>query len=393
MVSSYLPYPLTDGGNIRLYNLLKNLSSNYEVTLVCEKRNFQTGKDVERVRKLCKKVITIDRRKQWSLKNILRAGFSMDPFLITGHTSSEMKRIIQEELKKDNYDIVHIETFYVMQNLPKITLPIVLVEHNIEYSVYQKFADNSPFFLRPFLNWDIWKMRKKEEASWKRAKILVAVSEKEKKLMETDSIVRNGVDIEKFSSKDGSASGRKVQDREKRVLFIGNFKWLENRDAARWIIKKIWPEIKLKIKNQKSKIILWIVGKKIPDNIKNLTQDSDVIFDENAPRDTSLIYKDSYLLLAPIRMGGGTSFKILEAMASSVPVITTTLGAEGITTGNELIRGDTVGEIVEKAIKLFNDENYYEKTAQAVRELVENKYDWRKITKDLEKVYDKAVKV
>lgn len=386
MVSSFLPYPLTSGGHIRLYNLLKNLSKKYEVTLLCEKRDFQAEKDIEQVRKFCKKVITVKRKKQWTLGNILKSVFSFNPFLTVGHTSSEMKDKIRHELVANNFDLIHVETFYVMQNVPKTNIPIVLAEHNIEYSVYKRFVDNSPLLLKPFLNWDVQKIKLIEKSFWKKVKILIAVSEKEKKIMNADAVVQNGVDVEKFKAQ-GNFMQAKFDEKDKKILFIGDFKWLENRDTAEWIIKKIWPEIKVK---SSFKVKLWIVGKSIPDNIKNLTKDPNVIFDQNASADTYLIYKKSFVLVSPIRVGGGTSFKILEAMASGVPVVTTSLGAEGITSGDELIKADTVEDIVRKIVKLFNDKYYYEKVAKSARKLIEEKYDWKKITRKLEKVYENA---
>ena len=76
IVSSYLPYPLLNGGNIRLYNIIKALQKRHEITLVCEKREAQTLDDVAQVEKICKKVVTVRRKKQWSIKNIIKSGFS-----------------------------------------------------------------------------------------------------------------------------------------------------------------------------------------------------------------------------------------------------------------------------------------------------------------------------
>lgn len=380
MVSSFLPYPLVNGGHVRLYNILKKLSKKYEVSLICEKRDFQTEKDISEISKFCKKIITVPRKKQWTFSNILKSVFSLDPFLIVGHTIPEMKKKIKEELKKENYDLIHVETSYVMQNLPQSLLPIVLVEHNIEYLVYKKFVNRSLFFIRPFLNWDVLKLEKKEKDFWKKAKSLVAVSDKEKRIMNADFVVPNGVDTEKFKPKT-------TRDNEKRALFIGDFKWLENRDSARWILKEIWPEVSSKVKSLK----LWIVGKNIPDAIKRLGS-ANVVFEENASSDSSLIYNNSFVLLAPIRIGGGTSFKILESMACGIPVITTSLGAEGITKGNEIIRADTVKEVEDALLKLFNDERFYENISKSGRMLIENKFNWDNITKDLETVYDKTLR-
>lgn len=382
MVSSYLPYPLFNGGNIRLYNLLKHLSKKNQITLICEKRNYQTEKDINEVKKYCKEVITVPRKKQWSLSNIFKSTFSLNPFLLVGHTDPEMKKVIERELIENNFDLVHIETFYVFQNLPKTELPIVLVEHNIEYLVYKRYVDQSPFWLRPFLNLDIKKLKVKENYFWRKAAKLVTVASSEKEIMGKNSIVvPNGVDIEKFKFKDPK---EKIGEKEKLILFIGDFKWIENRDSVEWILKKIWPKINLQFN-----VKLWVVGREIPESIKKM-QTKNVIFDENV-LNTQEAYGKSYILLSPIKVGGGTSFKILEAMASGVPVITTTLGASGITDGNELITADSDKEIVDKVEELLLNPTLYEKTSQKARKLAEEKFNWESIVVKLEKVYSEAL--
>lgn len=378
MVSSYLPYPLFNGGNIRLYNLLKHLSKKNQITLICEKRNYQTQIDINEVKKFCKEVITVPRKKQWSLSNILKSTFSLNPFLLVGHTNPEMKKAIERSLIENHFDLIHIETFYVFQNLPSTELPVVLVEHNIEYLVYKRYVDQSPFWLRPFLNLDIRKLKIKENYFWRKATKLVAVASSEKEIMDQNStIVPNGVDIEKFKFKNPK---EKIGEKEKLILFIGDFKWIENRDSIEWILKKIWPKI-----NQQFNIKLWVVGREIPESIKKM-ETKNVIFDENV-LNTQKAYEKSYILLSPIKVGGGTSFKILEAMASGVPVVTTTLGASGITDGSELISADSDKEIVDKVEELLLNPTLYEKTSQKARKLAEERFNWESIAVKLEKVY------
>jgi len=398
MVSSFLPYPLYTGGHIRLYNLIKHLSKTHEITLICQKRDYQTKSDIEEVAKICDKVIATKRKKQWSLKNILKTGFSTSPFLLTGHRNPEMKREIKYLLDNEKFDLIHVETFYVMQNLPATQLPIVLVEHNVEYLVYKRFADRAPLLLKPLLYIDVLKLKYWEEKMWKRASRLVAVSEIEKKIMSEIRkdvvVVSNGVDTKQLTINNLQLTKDK---KEKRILFIGDFKWLENRDAVEWILTSIWPLINLKLihsasSGQNLKLILWIVGKEIPEKIKSLGG-SNIILDENAPKDTKEIFNKSYLLFAPIRIGGGTSFKILEAMAAGTPVITTQLGNEGIgaSVGEEILIAKDASDFAQKTLELLENSKTYEKISENARKFIEENYDWEKIVKKLEAVYKSVI--
>ncbi len=376
VVSSFLPYPLHSGGHVRLYNLILRLSKSHEIVLVCEKRANQRREDVEEVSKICSRVYTFERRKQWSVGNILKTGFSMNSFLITGHTNSQMKATIEKLLQQEKFDLIHVETSYVFQNIPeKVNIPVVLAEHNLEYMVYRRFAQSAPVVLRPLLYVDTVKLEKTERAFWKKATKLVAVSESEGRIMATDAIVPNGVDTDKFKPAGGGD----------RILFIGDFKWLQNRDSAQRILKDIWPKLKVKQK-------LWIVGRKIPDYLKNMGGE-DVIFDENSPADTYEIYKKSKILLAPIKVGGGTSFKILESMASGVPVVTTYLGNAGINAvnGQSIIIAKTDEEFVEAVNNLLGNSAFYEKISKNARKLIEEKYDWDVIVGKLENAYREAL--
>ncbi len=388
MVSSYLPYPLFSGGHIRLYNLISYLSQHHDITLICEKRPFQTQSDINEVEKICKKVITVERKKQWSIPNIISSGFSSSSFLVTGHTLSKMKQLIEEELKNTKYDLIHVETFYIMQNLPQTNVPILLVEHNIEYLVYDRFLKTAPLFLKPFLAIDIAKIKREETAFWKKATKCVAVSVDEKKIMEDEGvhadIVPNGVNINQFVMKDFNINFDK---KEKTILYIGDFKWIQNQDAARWILKEIWPRLESGMK-----LKLWIVGKHIPDSLKQLGGEN-VVFDENAPSETAKIFQNSDILLSPKRVGGGTSYKILEAMATGTPVITTPLGLEGIdaTDGKDILVAQTPEEFMQKIHAILEDKKTYLTFARHARHLIEQKYTWATIGKTLENIYNSTV--
>jgi glycosyltransferase involved in cell wall biosynthesis len=388
MVSSYLPFPLKSGGEIRLYNLIKNIATEHEITLICEKRDYQTDADVEEVRKICKKVVTVTRKKQWSTANILKTGLSMDPFLIVGHTSEEMKLAIKDALVREKYDLIHVETFYVYQNLPKVSIPVILVEHNVEYLAYKRYVKLANPLLKLFFTIDVMKLKKKEEQAWRKVDKLIAVSNMERRLMKRAdiSVIANGVDLNNFQFRNSQNLPE-----EKRILFIGDFKWFQNIDAAEIILKQIWPRISQKLAETKNRtdVKLWIIGRNIPDKIKSLAASKNIILDEDSKEDTAEIFRRAYLLLAPIRAGGGTSYKILEAMASGVPVITTNLGLEGLEAKNNIhaLASDKEDELAELALVLIQDHSVYRKLILNARKLIEEKYDWRVIAAKLNEVY------
>lgn len=229
---------------------------------------------------------------------------------------------------------------------------------------------------------------------WKKVDRLVAVSEIDKQTMErkrTDvDMVSNGVDVEKFKN----PKMKLGKNNEKRILFIGEFKWMQNRDAVSWIIKEIWPKLRAEfIPSMTDKgIKLWIIGRSIPNSVRSLTGDKSIIFDENAPKETELIYQQADVLLAPIRVGGGTSFKILESMASGVPVVTTNLGnAINARENSEIAVAETAQDFVVKIKKLLEDKNFYEIISRNGEKLIEEKYNWKIIARELDSVYESAV--
>lgn len=395
IVSSFLPYPLHSGGHVRLYNLMKQLSSHHKLTLVCEKRPHQTQKDIVEVEKLCEEVICVERKKQWSFENVTKTAVSPKPFLLVGHTLPLMRQKIVDVLREKTFDLIHVETFYVMQNLPKTYLPVVLAEHNVEYQVYRRYIDTAPLPLRPILLADIAKIQYWEKKLWRQATKLVAVSEVDKSYMGRGDtvVVPNGVDIKSFPF---VSAKTKFARKEKRVLFMGDFKWMQNVQAANWILDEIWPKIESKTANiePKSNLKLWIVGKNIPENIKASSGGS-IIVDENAPDETSKIYQKSFLLLAPIKVGGGTSYKILESMASGVPVVTTELGVKGLGArpGKHALVGETAESLAFHMVSLLENEKGYSLLQKEAREFIEKKYTWDEITKTLESVYNDAISI
>ncbi len=388
MLTPYLPFPLLSGGQIRSYNLLKNLSQKHYITLVSLIKHESDKQYIQNISPFCKKVIVSKRpEKPWTLKNILKTGLGVHPFLVVRNFSSEAKQAVINELNQEQFDLIHAETFYVMPHIPKTLVPILLVEQTIEHLVYQHFVDTMKMWpLRALFSVDVFKIRFWEEYYWKQAKRVVAMSEPDKKVMQLQvpnlhvSIVPNGVDDEFFQFEKKSIS------RSPKVLFVGNFKWLQNREAVKKLVKEIWP----KIAKQLPQAHLWIVGKYPTPEIEAYKSDRINISANVA--DIREAYENSDALLAPIYGPGGTRYKILEAMACGIPVVTTPYGIEGlgVTSGQEgLIYTESV-DLAQATVQVLTNLKLYQQLAVEANKLVRQTYSWGKIGLLLDQLYEEV---
>lgn len=390
MLTPYLPFPPLSGGQTRSYNLIKNLSKHHEITLFSLIKDDSEKKYVKELEKYCKKIRVFKRSKSpWTLRNILLTGFSQYPFLVIRNLVPEEKKAVEEELKNTKYDLIHAECFYVMPHIPKTEIPILMVEQTIEYSVYKHFVeDQAPFLIRPLLWLDVLKLKHWETKIWKSADKVVAMSDSDKKAMtglvpKLDiNIVPNGIDIEYFSREP-----KETRDHPK-VLYVGNFKWLQNVEAVDLLIDEVWPKMKKQIPNLK----LWIVGMNITDGIKQKAV-GDIEITEAIP-DIRDAYSNATVLVTPIKGPGGTRLKILEAMASGMPIATTSVGAEGleVSNGEQMLISDNMDELANQAVKIIRDKDLARKLGENARKFVREKFSWQISADELDKIYKEAVK-
>ena len=387
MLTPYLPYPLVSGGQIRTYNLLKHLQDKHDITLFSFIRKDDERQYLPELAKFCRRVVVFRRRPAWSLSNILLAGFSAFPFvMISTYLSKTVRQAIAAAINREKYDVIHAEPFYMMPNIPRTKIPILLVEQTIEYLVYQKYADDFSFWpLKPLLYLDVLKLRLWEQRFWRRATRLVAMSGQDRQIMlkatrsqKQIDIVANGVDTKFF------AQIKPQKHKFPTILFVGNFKWLPNKDAAVFLAQEIWPLIKSQLPQAR----LWIVGANPTPEIKRLSRISDVVV-EGEIADIRDAFSRADILLAPIRNGRGTKYKVLEAMATGLPVVTTPLGIDGldVVPGRHALVATTAQNLATQTVRLINTKSLGEKIAAAAKSLVTQKYNWSIISSNLDRIY------
>jgi len=390
MLTPYLPYPPSSGGQVRSYNLIKNLAYKHEITLFSLIKNEKERSYINELEKYCHKVRVFNRpQKPWTLKNILRTGFSRFPFLVIRNLSEEEKKAVIEELNSEKYDLIHAETFYVMPHIPETKVPILLVDQTIEFQVYQHYVKNNKnFFLKPLLYLDVFKIKYWELAFWQKADMVVAVSDsdKVKMLRFVDNlkvrVVPNGAGEDLMN-----VWTKRQPQKIPAIFFQANFSWLQNIEAANTLVEKIFPLIKEKVPI----VQCWIVGQSAKEKVGGLEKEEIKIIDlENSDIEGVIdAYKKATVFVAPLEGPGGTRLKILGAMAAGVPIVTSQIGIEGIDAKDniEVLIAQNWQEMAEKTIFLLKNKKTYEILAQNARRLVEEKYSYKSIADLLSKFY------
>lgn len=391
MLTPYLPYPPSEGGQLRSYKLIKLLSKHHAITLVCFSRQHNTPDQVNHMRKFCRKVIVIKRGKTWTIKNVLRTGFSPYPFLVSIYNSSGIKDVLKSEILQGNYDLIHAEMSYTLPYLPKTQIPIILVEQTIMSRIFghQARTDKRLWF-RPFMAIDVIKMRFWEQHFWRRVDRVVTVSTEDAAIIQKIipglqvDVVPNGV------GEDMSNLPRKIHHNFT-ILYMGNYKWIQNWEAAELLATSVFPIIKKALPQAK----LVIAGQSPTHDVK-LLSGSDVEIRELADSDFAGVvnsYLKSGLFIAPMYAPGGTRLKILAAMAAMMPVVTTPIGSEGYGAidGESILIGNSPTDIAQKAIAVLKDGKLYEKIAKNARILVDTRFSWEPISEKLESIYKEIV--
>jgi len=394
MLTPYLPYPDSSGGQIRTQNLLKHLKKKHDITLVSLiKDPAETQYTPILEKKFCKKVKVYRRsRKPFTMQNILKTGFSLQPFLVVRNFSRQAQQAIAYELANNHYDLIHVETFYAMPHIPSGTkVPIVLVDQTIEFKVYQHYVhESAPFLLRPLLNIDVLKLKHWERFYWRRANRVIAVSDKDKEeilRLEPNlrvDIVPNGVNLDFFKQKTSWKTKKPT------ILFVGNFHWLQNIEAAQTLITKILPLVKKKLPQAR----VWIVGQHQPDSLKALASDS-VLISDIAEDDTDSIvraYHQADVFCTPLKGPGGTRLKNLAAMASRLPIVSSSVGMAGlgIDPHKHAIIADSPKSMATAIIDLVNNPKKAESLTLASRRYVEQNFSYQVIADKLSHIYQQV---
>ena len=378
-LSTWFPSPPDNGSKIRVYHLLRALAIDHDVSLVAFSFGTARPELESQLLMMCRSVDTINVDPfERNRENILRRFMSSKP--VVSKPIPAMEQLVKQILASDDFDIVissgEIMASYALQAEKVITK--VLEEHNsFSRLMYDRFCRSESSILKSRTWASFQKTKRYERKLFPQFDLITMVSEQDKEFCERHvnstrvkiEIVPNGVDCQ--LNRPGLATPIPG-----RLVYSGALTYSANYDAMDYFLKEIYPLIRRKMPI----VSLVITGSIDGVAIEQLALDESVRLTGYVD-DIRLEIASAMALVAPLRVGGGSRLKILEAMALGTSIIATAKGVEGLAVSdeNDLLIADDPAVFAEQTVRLLEHEDLRIKLTQRARETVQMHYDWQQI--------------
>lgn len=388
-VSERFPYPLDNGGNVRSYHLLRGLASEHKVVLVSEVPDQDI--DQAAVRQLCEAVHTVPQRRRGVVREaftLFRSLFRNSAFLLDRHYSRSLHALVSDLDRREGFDAIHLNHLDAALTLPHRDgkRHIVLDEHNIvSNQAITTLRGEKRLAMRVLLRQEIVKLQRAEsQLACASSRVLVCSEVDRLHLRKLCSsadavVIPNGVDLDYFSPLDKSSKERDT------ILFIGSMDYEPCDRAMRYFCSEVLPLIWRRRPNVK----LIVVGRNPSPSLRALTSHEPRIELTGRVPDVRQVAKRAAAFIVPLLSGSGTRLKILEAMAMGLPIVTTTIGLEGIDATHErhCLVADDAATFCDSTIRLLDEASLANSLSLAARMYVESHYGWDAIIQKLLGVY------
>lgn len=394
-LSHFVPYPPKGGNLQRSYNLLKAVAERNRVLLLAfNQKSFlpaheMVGKSVENLNKHCQYIqvfnIPCERSRLAWFWLLFCNLFSARPYSVKKFWSPRMMETLKKVVSTSKIDLVHFDTIALAQYFTCVgDSKKSLNHHNVESVLLLRRAEMEKNPLKKlYLYFQSRKLRKYEEETVKNFELNLVVSCLDKKEIQRYSpeakveVVPNGTDSAYFRVSE-------TPMKKHNLIFTGGMNWFPNRDAMIFFLKEIWPLVKKAIPD----LNLTLIGYQPPKKAVRMSKKEKIevlgFVDDVRPYVARAV---AYIV--PIRVGGGTRLKILDALSCGKAVISTSIGCEGleVTPDKNILIGDSPEKFAEQVITVCADSELRRSLGREGRKLVEEKYTWRLIGEDLSKIY------
>lgn len=390
LLSAWFPVPPDNGSKIRVHNLVNSLGARHELTLLSFRRP-EDG-DSRELEGVCKAVRTTAWRHfdHTRLRSIL-GFFSSSPRSFVATYSPAMAELVRATTHNNPFDVVIASTVEMARYASGIKAKArILEEHNFNTKMmadqYREQTDWLPR-ARYWLSWV--KSRRYEDQVYKQFDVCTCVSELDARSVRAwlphaplVKVVPNGLDLRDYDWDD-------IIPARRRAIFSGSLTYSANLDAARYFVSAIWPLVEAKIPDAR----FIITGSHDGVDVKPFEAAQGVELSGRLPN-IHAAFRECRVCVVPIRFGGGTRFKILEAMALGTPVVATPKGAEGLEVvhGENILIADNPSEFAEYTRDVIERPELARRLSLNARRLVEEKYDWNVIAKEFESLMVETVR-
>ena len=359
IVSPYFPYPLSHGGAVRIFHLIRELAKEFDIWLFAFTETSSLPDEMEAMLPHCAKVFLVDkpryREPRWSTLAPPEAG---------EFDSRRMRALLEEIRRRDRLGAVQVEYTYLA------TYPgDILVEHDVTFDLYNQVAERAGTFSA---RWNAWRWLRFEQAAVQRYRQVVVMSEKDREMLAAPHavVIPNGVDLERFTPSPETPG--------ERLLFIGSFRHFPNLVAFRFFMDEVWPRLRERFPAMTVTVVAGPDPEIHAPGVA-LAEDPRVRV-LGFVKDVKPLYEEANLVLVPTLVSAGTNLKVLEAMAMERAVVSTTSGCGGL----GLVHGETVwiGDGAEAftagVAHLITDANLRTRIAKASRAHGQS-FDWKAI--------------
>jgi len=383
MLSPFSPYPPNSGGRIRQWELISYFGKRHNLTVVYNAFTEEEYRMQKSIESCCNQVIAVRHPQKHDYTDLQEL-----PWPVRTFKTTEMIKTLQE-IKSTNFDAAIIDFIFMSHYHDLLPFCTVLHEHNIESSIFRQYADipnvaeEKIFGLRK--DRAFWKatwmlMVQFENKMWRLFPMRITVSEKDRQEMDKRCpygrtiVIENGVNTETI---DLIPAGK-----SRKILFMGTMDYYPNTDGAMYLVKSIMPFIWRKDPG----ISLCIAGRQPPKSIMMLAKDFRVEVVAN-PESMREVASKCCLTVVPLRLGGGTRLKILDSFAMGLPVVSTSLGCEGLslTDGRHILIRDDAESFADAVLQVIDDTFLSNTLRENGRRLAEERYDWGMIFAHMEK--------
>jgi len=399
-VTQIVPYPPHGGVLQRGFNLLRELGRRHEVHLLAfhHRDELPPGEAVERSKRelgaFCRTVEYFDlwpkRSAAHRLLCLAIAALHPEPFSVLAHRSRQLSRHIAEWCRGDRApDIVHLDTIALAPYARCCgDRPVVLAHHNIESQLMQRRASFEHGRLqRAYVGREASKLRRLEARVADQFRANIAVSDADAEELRkicpraVTVVIPNGVDTIYFVP-------RREQETPT-LIFTGGMNMFANRDGVDWFLACAWPLVKARVPDAR----FVAIGQRPSERLQAAAAMSDAVLAPGFVEDVRPEVARAAIYIVPLRVGGGTRLKVLDAMAQGKAIVSTTLGAEGIDVqdGEHLVLADDAKAFADRIVDLLNRPEKRRRLGEAARKRAEEKYSWAMLGDRLAGVYARAI--